>query len=579
LSLLDSATSKKLLQSTALPQTAADPLKRDFRNFLYVVWKHLNLPEPTPLQYDIAYYLQHSPTRCVIEAFRGVGKSWITSAFVVWLLYCNPQLNILVVSATKDRADQFSTFVQMLILDMELLAPLRPKDGQRFSKIAFDVGAAEPDHAPSVKSAAIFGQLAGSRADIIVADDIEVPNNSDTQTSRDKLSTAIKEFDAIIKPMVSARIIYLGTPQSEQSIYNLLPARGYQTRIWPARMPSTGATARYGERLAPFIAELKLPAGSPTEPRRFTEEDLLARELSYGKAGFTLQFMLDTSLTDADKFPLKLSDLICFDLHSENAPIDLAYGSSPELALDVPNVGLPGDKVFRPFMVSRDPWAKYAGIVMAIDPSGRGGDETGYAVVAFSHGRLFLLDAGGLPGGYDPATLRAIANVAKVYKVNKVVIEPNFGDGMYNQLLAPVMVQVYPCSIEETERSKDQKEKRIIDVLEPVMAQHRLVVDKGLFERDYRSTEHMPTEFTNRYRLFYQMTRITRDRGSLNKDDRIDALALAVHYWIASMAQDTRKMAEAERQHRLDRELVRFLDSALGNGSRANPNTWKRVGL
>jgi hypothetical protein len=81
--------------STSL--TPADPLKADFRNFLWAVWRHLGLPEPTPVQYDIAHFLQHGPRRLVIEAFRGVGKSWITVAFVCWLLYCDPQLKIVVV--------------------------------------------------------------------------------------------------------------------------------------------------------------------------------------------------------------------------------------------------------------------------------------------------------------------------------------------------------------------------------------------------------------------------------------------------------------------------------------------------
>ena len=81
-----------------------DPLT-DFRKFLFVVWDHLNLPKPTDVQYDIAKYVQHGPKRSIIEAFRGVGKSWITSAYVVWLLYMNPQLNILVVSASKTRTN------------------------------------------------------------------------------------------------------------------------------------------------------------------------------------------------------------------------------------------------------------------------------------------------------------------------------------------------------------------------------------------------------------------------------------------------------------------------------------------
>ena len=201
----------------------------DFRKFLYVVWKHLNLPDPTPVQYDIAKYLQHGEKRMVIEAFRGVGKSWITSAYVVWLLYCNPQLNILVVSASKTRSDDFTTFTLRLIHEMPILAHLIPKDAQRQSKISFDVAPAAASHAPSVKSVGISGQLAGSRADVIVADDIEVPNNSMTQGMRDRLSEAVKEFDAVLKP--NGRIIYLGTPQNQESLYNKLPARGYKTHI------------------------------------------------------------------------------------------------------------------------------------------------------------------------------------------------------------------------------------------------------------------------------------------------------------------------------------------------------------
>ncbi len=101
-------------------------IKSDFRNFLYLAWKHLALPEPTPIQYDIADYLQGGPKRLIIQAFRGVGKSWITSAFVCHQLLLNPQRNILVVSASKNRADDFSTFTQRLINEMPILQHLIP---------------------------------------------------------------------------------------------------------------------------------------------------------------------------------------------------------------------------------------------------------------------------------------------------------------------------------------------------------------------------------------------------------------------------------------------------------------------
>jgi hypothetical protein len=542
-----------------------DPIRSDFRNYLFLVWRHLNLPDPTPVQFDIAHYLQHGPRRRVIQAFRGVGKSWVTSAFVTWKLLCDPDRKLLVVSASKQRADDFSTFTLRLINEMPILEHLRPKDDQRFSKVSFDVGPSKASHAPSVKSLGITSQLAGSRAHDVIVDDCEVPTNSDTQAKRDKLKEQIKEFDAILSPGDDTTITYLGTPQTEQSIYNELPNRGYDVRIWPARFPNGKQREKYGSFLSPLIVEMldKYPdiEGGPTDKSRFTDEDLLEREASYGRSGFNLQFMLDTSLSDEDRYPLKLRDLIVMDTDHKKAPVDLAWGSSPELVVgDIPNVGMSGDRYHRPFFISQD-WAEYQGIIMAVDPSGRGGDETAYAVVAHLHSRLYLLDAGGLPGGYDNATLEGLSKIAQRYAVNMVIVEPNFGDGMFNRLLAPVLQKYHRCAIEDTERSNTQKERRIIDTLEPVMNQHRLIVNKSLIKRDYDSTTERRPEEVNRFRLLYQMTRLTKDKGSLAKDDRIDAVALAVHYWNNVLEQDATQAAKDHRTSQLDDMLEGWFDS------------------
>ena len=198
---------------------------KDFRNFLYITWKHLKLPEPTPIQYDLANYLANGSQRTIISAYRGCGKSWITSAYVLWRLLLDPQINILVVSASKNRADDFSTFCLRLLQEMPILEHLYPRDSQRQSKISFDVAPASASHQPSVKSLGINSQITGSRSDIIIADDCETSGNTQTQLMRDKLSEAIKEFEAIIKPETS-RIVFLGTPMVEQSIYNKLQERG-----------------------------------------------------------------------------------------------------------------------------------------------------------------------------------------------------------------------------------------------------------------------------------------------------------------------------------------------------------------
>jgi len=538
--------------------TQPNPLS-DFRKFLFVVWKHLNLPDPTPVQYDIAKNIQHGDKRMIVEAFRGVGKSWITSAYVVWLLYCNPQLNILVVSASKTRADDFTTFTLRLINEMEILAHLRPREDQRQSKISFDVGPAAASHAPSVKSVGITGQLAGSRADYIIADDIEVPNNSMTQGMRDRLSEAVKEFDAILKP--DGRIIYLGTPQNQESLYNKLPERGYKTHIWPARYPDEDTRIGYGGKLAKFVDnrlqnDINLE-GQPTDPKRFSEFDLLEREASYGRSGFALQFMLDTRLSDALRYPLKVGDLIVMDCPTHEAPERLSWSSDEQYIIqDLPNVGFTGDHYHRPMFMADD-FVEYSGSVMSIDPSGRGVDETGYAVVKMLNGYQFVRRCGGIAGGYSEEALEQLARIAKEEGVNEIIVESNFGDGMFNQLFTPVLNRIYPCTLSEVRHNK-QKELRIIDVLEPVMNQHRLVVDKKVIKQDYESCQHLPPEQALRYQLMYQLTRITRDRGALVNDDRLDALAMAVQFWVEAMAQDVEKRMAARREDLLRDEMRRM---------------------
>tara|TARA_R110002072_G_scaffold6389_5_gene37711 strand:- start:361 stop:2040 length:1680 start_codon:yes stop_codon:yes gene_type:complete len=548
---------------------------KDFRNFLYIVWKHLALPDPTPVQYDMAEFIQNCPRRSIIEAFRGVGKSYITAAFVVHQLLLDPQKKFMVVSASKQRADDFSTFTQRLILELPMCQHLIATSEQRWSKIAFDVRPALASGSPSVKSVGITGQLTGSRADIIIADDIEVPNNSMTQMMREKLSEAVKEFDAVLKP--EGKILYLGTPQCEMSLYNTLTERGYQMRVWPARYPSVEkAEKAYGSRLAPMLYNAmgkndEALEGQPVDPKRFDDTDLLERELSYGRSGFALQFMLDTSMADTDRYPLKLSDLMVMSVDRDQAPEKLVYGVMKPLK-DLPNVGLSGDKFFAP-EVSVGAYVDFNGSVMVIDPSGRGQDETAYAVVKMLNGFLYVSACSGVAGGYSDDTLVKLCKIAKEHKVNAMLIESNFGDGMFTELIKPFVKKIYPVSIEEVRHSK-QKELRIIDTLEPVMNQHRLIFDPKVIQQDFDSVQHHPPEKAQRYMLTYQMTRITKQRGALAHDDRLDALAMGVAYWVEQMASDVDREISDRKQELLMSELNKFVGGYNVSSAQPRANTW-----
>ena len=535
----------------------------DFRYFVFIVWYEIGLPAPTPIQLDMANVLQNPPSdRYIIQGFRGVAKSFLTCAYAVWLLWKNPLLKILITSASKDRADANAIFIRKIINTLDFLECLRLSSedkltGLRDTQNLFDVKGAIPDISPSIKSVGITGQITGTRADVLISDDVEVPSNSATPTQRDKLSEAVKEYDAILKP--NGQIIYLGTPQNEASLYNALQDRGYLTMIWTVMYPKD-KTERdfYGDKLAPYIAnrfdsDPDKYAGRPTEPSRFNEEEIEKRRLSYGKAGFALQFMLNTSLSDYDKYPLKVSDFIVEELDNNETSRKWVWGSSPTLRInDVPCVALRGDYFYMPFSRSPETMA-YTGTVMSIDGSGRGSDLTAYAVVKFINGYLCVMDIGGYTEGYEDTTLNALANKAKFWNVNDVVVEANFGDGMLTKLLTPVFNRIYPCGIQEVKHSK-KKELRIIDTLEPLLMQHRVILNKSVITQDYRRYEVNPL-----HSLIYQLTRISKERNSLAHDDLLDALAIACHYWIEAMDVDSNKV-EIE-------EFYSFIDGQFGTQS------------
>ena len=237
---------------------------------------------------------------------------------------------------------------------------------------------------------------------------------------------------------------------------------------------------------------------------------------------------------------------------------------------ELTNLAMVGDRFYHPRSV--DPqFSAFTGSIMSIDPSGRGKDETGYSVVKMLNGTLFVAASGGLAGGYDDTTLIKLAEIAKAHKVSMVIIESNFGDGMYTKLFTPVLHRLWQCGVEEVNHTT-QKERRIIDTLEPVMARHKLVIDPKVIEEDYQTAQAYDADNRFTKTLIYQLTRITYDRGSLKHDDRLDALSIAVAYWVDQMAQDEVRGIDTLHEELLAKELASFLEHAVGRPSA--PGNW-----
>lgn len=156
------------------------------------------------------------------------------------------------------------------------------------------------------------------------------------------------------------------------------------------------------------------------------------------------------------------------------------------------------------------------------------------------------MEVGGFQDGYSDLTITQLAQKAKFWGVNEVVNEANFGDGMFTKIMTPIFSKIYPCTISEV-RNIRQKELRIIDTLEPVLMSHKLIVNRSVIEDDYRVYERQQT-----YSLFYQMTRISKDKNSLAHDDRLDAVTMAVSYWLDRMDVNVEEEDKAEKDRILD---------------------------
>lgn len=560
---------------------------KHFKPFIFDVMTGLMGFECSDVQLDIAEFLEFGPQERMIQAQRGQAKTTVTSAYAVWRLMHNPSARILIISAGGKQATEIANWVIQIIDNMDELACMRPdrSAGDRASVEAYDIHyeLKGPEKSPSVACVGITSNMQGKRADILIADDIESTKNSQTELMRERLVHLTKDFTSICS---NGDIIYLGTPQSIDSVYNGLFSRGYTIRIWPGRYPTEKEESNYGIHLAPLIRkrmeqdpDLRTgggPAGDrgkAIDPMLLPEEVLTKKELDQGAAYFQLQHMLDTRLADADRFPLKSEKLVFMQISEATAPLEIYVQRGPQTMLTVPQTFYTADTYYRAAEFGRE-HSKFTGCHMAVDPSGGGSDETTYAVTKFLAGRVFLVDFGAVQGGVDEGALEALTAVAVRWKPNHISIEKNFGDGALAAVWKPKLLRKHRCEVEDVWAS-GQKELRIIDALEPVVGSGRLIVDEGLLSKDVELCEKHPLEKRPSYSFFYQLSRLTREKQSLKHDDRLDAVAWSVKHWTEELSQDSLKVVNQQRR----RAWAERMKDPLGDGTRLPEHTLAKLGI
>lgn len=547
-----------------------------FETLLYDVITELLGFNCTALQIDIAKFLELGPAYKMIQAQRGQAKTTITAIYAVWRLIHNPRTRILIVSAGSDLASEIAGWVIQIIENMPELECLRPDmmSGDRSSVKAFDIhhdlkGA---EKSPSIACIGITSNISGRRADVLIADDIESQKNSQTAVMRARLLHLTREFASICS---NGDIIYLGTPQSNDSVYNSLPSRGFTIRVWPGRYPTVEEMSNYGPYLAPMLVEhIKkdpslqkgggplLDRGQPTDPELLGEEALCKKELDQGAAYFQLQHMLDTKLMDEDRYPLKTRNLVFFSIPKYRCPLNINWVRSDEARIHPPS-GFPLQELYYKAIGTGEEFSDYTGTHMYVDPAGGGknGDELAWAVTKFLAGNVFLCDVGGIPGGYTQDKLDTLTNVAVLWKPDKITVEENFGHGAFRNIWQPTLLAKHRCALEEIYES-GQKELRIIDTLEPLISSGRLIVEPDLIRKDWDTVQRYSADRRATYSFFFQLARLTRDRGSLMHDDRIDAVAGSCRNWVEALVLDKNREIAKVKQ----RNWEQLIKNPLGNG-------------
>lgn len=583
--------------STFVPTTPAlvrrssldgDPLKKNFKNFMWKTWKTLFDNAPSNLMYELGERLQFGPDKDVIMGYRGMSKSYVTVDFAVWTLYCDPTELVLTVSGSGDGAKGNASLAWGMVNGFDWLAHMKPRGILRSSAQAFDVMGSRMEKSESFAAMSLFGQITGRRASLIIPDDIETPNTCATEADRKLLRVRDKELGgAILKN--GGRVKMLGTAQTEDTIYlEKATKRGYGMRMWPAVYPRVSIDPKldevhlYGGWLAPSILKAVTDnphlAGTSTDPVRFPDENLLSRELDYGTTEFDRQFKLHLHAGAGTAQALKLRDLIVMEIPEPTLeaplrlPEDFQWSPSPSNKWDgITLDSLNGDDaVYAPEVASvgNQSWRPPTLVELIIDPSGGGTDETAWNVIAEHVARVFLLKADARLEGFSEETLKAIAKDAYTYKVNRIRIEKNFGGGMFGALLLPYIMALKDpswngCEIVEENAGMVQKEVRIVDTLTPVVTSHRLVVAAEVLRRDWTAGENYPTVEADKrfhYRFTHQFTRITKVKGCLGHDDRLDVLASGVRGFMGLLGRIVKDAQQQAKDAKMAEEVDKLIE-------------------
>lgn len=468
------------------------PLLRDysrtnlgFAEFLWL-WGEAQGQLPPPLHVEIALWLEEAWQRgdrnLLLMAFRGAGKSTIAALYSLWLIWQHPNLRIMVIAAEQELANKLVRNIRRLLEKHPLTKALKPSHPEEWAADRFSVKRSGAGRDPTLLGRGITANLTGSRAEIIILDDVEVPNNSDSRERRADLRRRLSEIDYIMTPQ--GQQLYIGTPHAWHSIYAETPR------------------LEEGEDIA-FLDgfhRLKLPILNPQGQSRWPERFPLAMidklRLRHGQAKFSSQMMLQ---------PVSWHEMRL------NPDLLIPYEAEPELRIanQTQNLWLDGRMI-----LSASAWW---------DPAygANGGDGSAVAIVyTDEQGHFFLHHLDYLTPRpqeeLDNARqqCRMVGGLAAEFHLPSITLEANGLGRFLPELLKQELREMGLSVAVVTNHSRQNKVTRILEALDAPLAAgqihcHRKVL-AGPLVREMR--EWLPLQGSR----------------SGQKDDALDALAGAI---------------------------------------------------
>ena len=419
-------------------------------------------------------------TRLLLMAFRASGKSTLVGLFCAWLFYQKPELRILVLAADHNLAARLVRNVKRVIERHPLTQHLRPHYPDQWGADRFTLRRGLELRDPSMLAKGVQANLTGARADVVICDDVEVPNTCDTTEKRADLRTRLSELSYILVP--GGTQLYVGTPHSYYTIYADRPRR------------------EIGEE-QPFLKgfrRLKLPVidrgGTSLWPERYGDEDIAAMRRRTGENKFASQMLLEPvniaeGRLDPDQLRVYAQGL---HYHEARGQICLSLGATR--------------------LTAASAWW---------DPSfgAQGGDDSVLAVVFsdmegnyYLHQLRYLTTSAEIDVDEATQQCRQVALALRNVYAPAVALEINglgrFLPGILRQEIARAGA---PCAVREV-TSRRPKATRIVEAFDAVMAAGALYVHEAVCDTP-----------------FMQEMREWRPEAASARDDGLDAVAGALN--------------------------------------------------